>query len=110
MSDCVSVSIDDDGIADVRLNRPDKLNACDFAMLESLDAAGSELADRRSLRAVVLSGEGRSFCAGLDTALLGEMADDPDGRGSLKAKLFSRDPESPCRQPESPREKNSSKH
>ena len=56
------------GVADVRLNRPDKLNALDFAMFEALIEAGETLSRDRSLRAVVLSGEGRSFCAGLDFA------------------------------------------
>jgi enoyl-CoA hydratase/carnithine racemase len=69
LSDRVSIAIDGEGIADVRLNRPDKLNACDLEMIEALDAAGSELAKNRSLRAVVLSGEGKAFCAGLDVAL-----------------------------------------
>jgi enoyl-CoA hydratase/carnithine racemase len=69
LSDRVSIAIDDEGIADVRLNRPDKLNACDLEMIEALGAAGSELAKNRSLRAVVLSGEGRAFCAGLDISL-----------------------------------------
>lgn len=54
------------GIADVRLNRPDKHNGLDRAMFEGLVAAGLELADRRDVRAVVLSGEGPSFSAGLD--------------------------------------------
>jgi enoyl-CoA hydratase/carnithine racemase len=69
LSDRVSIAIDGEDIADVRLNRPDKLNACDLEMIEALDAAGSELAKNRSLRAVVLSGEGKAFCAGLDVAL-----------------------------------------
>lgn len=54
------------GVADVRLNRPDKLNALDRAMFEGLAEIGAALAEDRSLRAVVLSGEGRAFCAGLD--------------------------------------------
>lgn len=57
-----------DGVADVRLNRPEKLNALDPAMFEGLVDAGRRLAADRSLRAVVLSGEGRGFCAGLDFA------------------------------------------
>ncbi len=69
MSDRVTIAIDDEGIADVRLNRPDKLNACDLEMIEALGTAGSQLAKDRSLRAVVLSGEGTAFCAGLDVAL-----------------------------------------
>jgi len=65
MSDRVTVAIHE-GVADVRLNRPDKLNALDGAMFLGLVEAGKQLAADRSLRAVVLSGEGRSFCAGLD--------------------------------------------
>ncbi len=56
------------GVADVRLNRPDKLNALDPAMFEALVATGRRLAGDPSLRAVVLSGEGRGFSAGLDFA------------------------------------------
>ena len=96
MSDRVCVSIDDDGIADVRLNRPEKLNAWDVAMLESLDAVGSDLAARRSLRAVVLSGEGESFCAGLDLALFGKRADDPAQSSVRVSDLFSVDSDSPA--------------
>ncbi len=57
-----------DGVADVRLNRPEKLNALDPSMFEGLVEAGHRLAAERSLRAIVLSGEGRGFCAGLDFA------------------------------------------
>src|SRR5664279_2780697 len=61
----VSVSISE-GVADVRLVRADKMNALDAAMFEALVAASARLAGENGLRAVVLSGEGRSFCAGLD--------------------------------------------
>lgn len=57
-----------DGVADVRLHRPEKLNALDFETFEELVRVGRELRDDTSLRAVVLSGEGRSFCAGLDVS------------------------------------------
>ena len=53
-------------IAHVRLNRPDKHNGMDWAMLEAVIAAGESLSSDRQLRAVVLAGEGPSFCAGLD--------------------------------------------
>jgi enoyl-CoA hydratase/carnithine racemase len=55
-------------IADVRLARPDKLNALDPAMFAALIETIAQLADAPGLRAVVLSGEGRGFCAGLDMA------------------------------------------
>jgi len=54
------------GVADVRLNRTDKLNALDPAMFSAIAEVGAQLADDRRLRAVVLSGEGQAFCAGLD--------------------------------------------
>lgn len=53
-------------VAHVRLNRPDKHNGMDFAMLKAVTKAGRTLARDRDLRAVVLSGNGPSFCAGLD--------------------------------------------
>ncbi len=55
-----------DGIADVRMVREDKMNAVDTQMFMALVDAGLELMDDRSLRAVVLSGQGRAFCSGLD--------------------------------------------
>ena len=83
----VSVEISD-GIADVRLDRPEKLNALDTAMFEALARTGQELAEDRSLRAVVLSGNGRSFCAGLDFSGFAAMAErrsstEGDGVGSI---------------------------
>jgi enoyl-CoA hydratase/carnithine racemase len=57
-----------DHIADVRLTRADKMNAIDPAMFEGIGAAIDALATRKDVRCVVLSGEGRGFCAGLDMA------------------------------------------
>jgi enoyl-CoA hydratase/carnithine racemase len=54
------------GVAEVVLSRPAKMNALDGRMFSSLVAAGDQVAADRSVRAVVLRGEGRSFCAGLD--------------------------------------------
>lgn len=53
-------------VAHVRMNRPDKRNGLDLPMFEGLVAAGRALAADPSVRAVVLSGEGKGFCAGLD--------------------------------------------
>lgn len=58
----------EDGIARVTLARPDKLNALTLDTLDGLVAAGRRLRADRTVRAVVLSGQGRSFCAGLDFA------------------------------------------
>jgi len=55
-----------DGVADVRLNRPEKRNALDPAMFAGLVRTGEKLAAKPGVRAVVLSGEGPDFCAGLD--------------------------------------------
>ena len=69
MSDRVIINVSN-GIADVRLNRPDKRNALDGAMFAAIAEAGEELKSRSDVRAVVLSGEGASFCAGLDFSLV----------------------------------------
>lgn len=53
-------------VADVRLNRPQKRNALDPAMFEALVAVGEHLKSERGVRAIVLSGAGPDFCAGLD--------------------------------------------
>ena len=58
------------GVADVRLNRPERHNALDQAMFEAIRDAQLRLARAPGLRAVVLSGEGPSFCSGLDVAAL----------------------------------------
>jgi enoyl-CoA hydratase/carnithine racemase len=63
-----------DHIAHVRLNRPDKMNALDDAMFEAINDAGEQLKSNRDVRAVVLSGEGRAFCAGLDMGNFANMA------------------------------------
>lgn len=57
-----------DGVARVQLDRPDKLNALTLDMLYDLVATARRLRANRSLRAVMLSGAGDSFCAGLDFA------------------------------------------
>jgi len=87
MSDRVTVSLEE-GVADVRLVRADKLNALDGEMFEALIETGRSLAGEPSLRAVVLSGEGRAFCAGLDF---------PSFQGGETAvNLFERSDESPA--------------
>jgi enoyl-CoA hydratase/carnithine racemase len=62
------------GVADVRLMRADKMNALDEAMFLALLEVGQRLTAEPGLRAVVLSGEGRAFCAGLDMASFAGMA------------------------------------
>jgi enoyl-CoA hydratase/carnithine racemase len=75
MSDRVTLSIDG-GVADVRLNRPEKRNALDAAMFSALAEMGERLKSEPGVRCVVLSGEGASFCAGLDFGGFQQMAGD----------------------------------
>jgi enoyl-CoA hydratase/carnithine racemase len=70
-NDRVTIAVAD-AIADVRLNRPDKLNALDGEMFTALSEASAALAKRDDVRVVVLSGSGRGFCAGIDLASLGD--------------------------------------
>jgi enoyl-CoA hydratase/carnithine racemase len=56
----------DGGVADVRLNRPEKINALDDAQFAAIVDAGESLKKDPAIRAVVLSGNGGGFCAGLD--------------------------------------------
>lgn len=84
MSDRVTLTIDG-GIADVKLNRPDKRNALDPAMFSALAEVGEQLRTERAVRAVVLSGEGKSFCAGLDMESMqsiGKRSDSDDAGGA----------------------------
>ena len=61
------------GVAEVTLNRPDKLNALDPAMFDAIIAAGERLSGVPGLRAVVLTGAGKGFCAGLDKETFASM-------------------------------------
>jgi enoyl-CoA hydratase/carnithine racemase len=70
-----------DGVADVRLVRVDKMNALDDAMFSALIDTGERLKAEAGLRAVVLSGEGRAFCAGLDMGSFQQMASGAGGPG-----------------------------
>jgi enoyl-CoA hydratase len=56
----------EDGIVAVVLDRPDRLNAMNLALIDDLHAALEEIDGRREVRAVILTGSGRGFCAGLD--------------------------------------------
>ena len=81
MSDRVTVDITD-GVADVRLNRPEKMNALDNEMFSALIDAGATLKTDPSVRSVVLSGAGQAFCAGLDFDSFAAMADGPSANAT----------------------------
>lgn len=80
MNDRIQVSMKD-GVADVRLVRGDKMNALDAAMFEALVGTAAKLRDEKALRAVVISGEGKAFCAGLD---MGRFAAMGEGTSDLR--------------------------
>jgi enoyl-CoA hydratase/carnithine racemase len=84
MNDRVRVEMTD-GVADVRLVRTDKMNALDPAMFAALVETGERLKADTSVRAVVLSGEGRAFCAGLDTSNFAQMASGQRSSGQSSA-------------------------
>jgi enoyl-CoA hydratase/carnithine racemase len=90
MSDRVSVTVEN-GVADVRLNRPEKMNALDPAMFDGLIEVGEAVKADPSVRAVVLSGEGRAFCAGLDFGSFQAMADAPKDRPTGDVDLGRKD-------------------
>ncbi len=66
MADAVLVDRSRAGIAVVTLNRPDRLNAMNYALVRGLYDVFDDLAADLSCRVIVLTGEGRGFCAGLD--------------------------------------------
>jgi enoyl-CoA hydratase/carnithine racemase len=94
MSDRVLCTITN-GVADVRLNRADKINALDGAMFSALVEVGEALKIDTSVRAVVLSGEGRGFCAGLDFGSFQAMA----GGGADRVLPTTGDPDDPSKLP-----------
>ena len=85
MTERLSVAIEG-GVADVRLNRPDKLNALDPAMFAGIAEVAVELAGDRAVRAVVLSGAGRAFSAGLDMASMAAVG----GSGDIRERTHGR--------------------
>ena len=79
MNKRVRIEIDANGVADVCLVRGDKMNALDMAMFDALAEAIDQLKVMPGLRAVVLHGEGRAFCAGLDMGRFGKMSAGAEG-------------------------------
>ncbi|MDH5311556.1 MAG: crotonase/enoyl-CoA hydratase family protein [Gammaproteobacteria bacterium] len=73
-----------DHIAYVTLNRPDKHNAVDRAMFDAFIDVGRELSSDRALRAVVLSGRGDNFCAGIDIAVFQDESGAAAGEANMK--------------------------
>ena len=79
-----------DGVANVALNRPKKLNAFDATMHEELYAALDAAADDDEVRCVVLRGEGRGFSAGADLAQIIESSEGTPDLGEYLRNTYSR--------------------
>jgi enoyl-CoA hydratase len=80
----VLVSHPQAGVTQLTLNRPEKLNAMNAELIEELHHALDDITSDRGCRAVVLTGEGRGFCAGLDLSGYG-TAPGADGLGTVQA-------------------------
>lgn len=88
MYETISLETDARGVATLCLNRPDKHNALSARMLEELQDAARALAADDAVRVVVLTGAGKSFCAGGDLGWMqAQMAADPVTRGREARKL-----------------------
>jgi len=73
MTDRIEWTRHADGVVELQLARADKMNALDPAMFDALIEAGEALRDDKAARAVVISGRGKAFCAGLDMASFERM-------------------------------------
>jgi enoyl-CoA hydratase len=80
----VLVSEPQPGVTQLTLNRPEKLNAMNAELIEELHQALDDIAGDRRCRVVVLTGEGRGFCAGLDLSGYG-TAPGADDLGAVQA-------------------------
>lgn len=86
MTDLVTISIENH-VADVRLNRPDKYNALSQEMFEAIGQAAMTLSKDNTVRAVVLSGNGKGFCAGLDFARFQQMEGGGFGESTITDRM-----------------------
>ncbi|MDQ0070677.1 enoyl-CoA hydratase/carnithine racemase [Variovorax boronicumulans] len=94
MSDRIEWTRHPDGVVELQLARADKMNALDPAMFDALIEAGETLRGDTSVRAVVISGRGKAFCAGLDMASFERMQQGAGegvlGEGAAGADLVKR--------------------
>lgn len=88
MFETIKINVDDRGVATLTLNRAEKHNALSAVMLAELTQAAADLGADDAVRVVVLTGTGKSFCAGGDLDWMREqMQADADTRGHEAAKL-----------------------
>jgi len=89
MNDRIEWTRHDDGVVELQLVRSDKMNALDPAMFDALIDAGTRLCSDAAVRAVVISGRGKAFCAGLDMQSFERMGDGAGtevlGKGAMGA-------------------------
>ena len=71
VADTLELECPRDGVTVVRLNRPERLNAINEAMQTELCQTLADVTDDHTVRAVVLTGAGRGFCAGIDVRNFG---------------------------------------
>lgn len=94
MNDRIATTRHADGVVQLQLARDDKMNALDPAMFDALIEAGQALCSDSTVRAVVISGRGKAFCAGLDMASFQRMQEgagaDVLGEGAAGADLLVR--------------------
>ncbi|MEQ9672894.1 MAG: enoyl-CoA hydratase/isomerase family protein, partial [Roseovarius indicus] len=81
---------DRDGVRIITMNRPDKLNALNTALTQQLLTAFEDLAAAPSVRAAVIRGEGRGFCAGADLSEFKDLTPDQSDRVLARADLTCR--------------------
>lgn len=75
MSDSVLYSVDDRGVATVTLNRPEKHNAFDDALIKELTNIFKQVGEDKNVRAMILASIGKSFCAGADANWMRRMSE-----------------------------------
>jgi methylglutaconyl-CoA hydratase len=90
MPSSVILTLDPRGIATVMVNRPDRHNALDPEIFEGLHDSFTQLAEDKDVRAVVLTGAGKSFCAGADLAHMQRMSTASEADNFSDAMVVSR--------------------
>jgi enoyl-CoA hydratase/carnithine racemase len=69
----IEVTVDDDGVATLTLDRPEAMNSFTVTMARELERFFREAADDDSIRAIVVTGSGKAFCAGMDLSAQGNV-------------------------------------
>ena len=89
MTRTIEIDFGDDGIAVLRLNRPEKHNAISALMIEELHQAAEDLGAQAAVRVVVLAANGPSFCAGGDLAWMQDQLTSDNASRAAEAKRLA---------------------